>query len=138
MPKGHEGLVFMTALAVNNSGTGVGFLEGCPHLFDPPDAAWPGILLGSGTEDYFDSGWYFNAGEFRLPVAGDTHLKMKGAPWWGINTSANVSEWSACEHLLFKLLVPSETLRRKRLHRPISRDGPATIFRRRACDLALR
>ena len=63
MPKGHEGLVFMTALAVNNSGTGVGFLEGCPHLFDPPDAAWPGILLGSGTEDYFDSGWYFNAGE---------------------------------------------------------------------------
>ena len=68
-----------------------------------------GILLGSGTEDYFDSGSYFNAGEFRLPVAGDTHLKMKGAPWWGINTSANVSEWSACEHLLFKLLVPSDS-----------------------------
>ena len=54
MPKGHEGLVFMTTLSVNNSGHGVGFLEGCPHMFDPPDQAWPGVLLGSGTEDYFD------------------------------------------------------------------------------------
>ena len=85
VPKGHEGLVFLNVLSVNNSGHGVGFLEGCPHLFDPPDQAWPGILLGSGTEDYFDSGWYFNAGEFRLPVAGETHM----------NQSKTAAEWSA-------------------------------------------
>ena len=85
VPKGHGGLVFMNTIAVNNSGHGVGFLEGCPHMFDPPDQAWPGILLGSGTEDYFDSGWYFNAGEFRLPVAGDTHMLQ----------NKSVAEWSA-------------------------------------------
>jgi hypothetical protein len=85
VPKGHEGLIFLNVLAVNNSGHGVSFLEGCPHMFDPPDQAWPGTLLGSGTEDYFDSGWYFNAGEFRLPVAGETHMKQ----------SKTVSEWSA-------------------------------------------
>ena len=85
VPKGHEGLIFLNVLAVNNSGHGVGFLEGCPHLFDPPDQAWPGILLGSGTEDYFDSGWYFNAGEFRLPVAGETHMVQ----------NSSKAEWSA-------------------------------------------
>ena len=85
VPKGHAGLVFLNTLAVNNSGHGVTFLEGCPHMFDPPDQAWPGVLLGSGTEDYFDSGWYFNAGEFRLPVAGETHNVQ----------NEKVSEWSA-------------------------------------------
>ena len=34
------------------------------------------MLLSTGTEDYFDSGWYFNAGEFRLPVSGETHNKQ--------------------------------------------------------------
>lgn len=38
------------------------------------------------SQDYFDSGWYFNAGEFRLPVSGMTHL---------VNQDKNVTEWSA-------------------------------------------
>ena len=53
--------MFLNTIAVNNSGNNsnnMGFLEGCPHMFDPPDAEWPGFLLGSGTEDYFDSGWF--------------------------------------------------------------------------------
>eukprot|EP01079_Euglenida_sp_SAG-EU17-18_P010357 gene10357-1876_t len=90
VPEGSKGFVFLVALSVNNSGhlhhpNPKGFLEGCPHMFDPPSQAWPGTLLGSGTEDYFDSGWYFNAGEFHLPVAGYTHILDKD----------DALEWSA-------------------------------------------
>ena len=64
---------------------GLNFLEGCYHMYDPPTQAFPGTLLSTGTEDFFDSGWYFNAGEFRMPVSGFTHLK----------TGPSVTEWSA-------------------------------------------
>lgn len=47
---------------------------------------FPGTVLSTGTEDYFDSAWYFNAGEFRLPVSGFTHYETP------TNTSVN---WSA-------------------------------------------
>ena len=61
------------------------FLEGCLRLFDPPTQAWPGTLLATGTEDFYDSGWYFNAGGFEMPVSGMTHLI----------TEKNKTEWSA-------------------------------------------
>jgi hypothetical protein len=32
-------------------------------------------VLATGMEDHFDSGWYFDAGQFRLPTAGFTHLE---------------------------------------------------------------
>eukprot|EP00041_Stephanoeca_diplocostata_P013928 m.249343 g.249343 ORF g.249343 m.249343 type:complete len:445 (-) comp19517_c0_seq1:240-1574(-) len=86
VPKGFSGQHFMSALAVNNSGVGLNFLEGCYHMYDPADQAFPGTVLSTGTEDYFDSGWYFNAGEFHLPVSGMTHL---------VNQPKNVTEWSA-------------------------------------------
>eukprot|EP00051_Salpingoeca_urceolata_P017817 m.245747 g.245747 ORF g.245747 m.245747 type:complete len:470 (+) comp19054_c0_seq3:1593-3002(+) len=84
--KGTKGLHFMSALSVGNDGTGgLNFLEGCYHLYSPPEQAFPGTLLATGTEDYFDSGWYFNAGEFHLPVSGFTH----------INQNKTNTEWSA-------------------------------------------
>ena len=86
VPKGKQGQVFMSALAVDNDGTGgLNFLEGCYHMYDPVDEAYPGTLLATGTEDFFDSGWYFNAGEFRSPVSGFTHLV----------STKNKTEWSA-------------------------------------------
>jgi hypothetical protein len=77
----------MSTLAVNNSGKaagGLNFLEGCYHMYDPPTQPFPGTVLATGTEDYFDSGWYFNAGEFRMPVSGFTHMKQE----------EKVTEWS--------------------------------------------
>ena len=47
-------------------------MEGCFHLFRG-DEAWPGLLLSTGMEDYFDSAFYFNGGAFHAPVAGLTH-----------------------------------------------------------------
>ena len=63
-----------------------GSLEGCYHWYDPPDVPFPGsALLSTGTEDFFDSGWYFNAGRFEMPSSGFTHLRA----------TENVTEWSA-------------------------------------------
>ena len=49
-------------------------LEGCLHQYTAGQE-FPGTVLSSGTEDFFDSGWYFSAGQFRLPVSGLTHLE---------------------------------------------------------------
>jgi len=82
VPSGTKGVHFMHTLAV--AGDNMNFLEGCYHMYSPPDQEFPGTLLSTGTEDYFDSAWYFNAGEFHLPVSGFTHL----------NTTVGV-QWSA-------------------------------------------
>jgi len=71
VPKG-SGLFFMHTLYVQS--TNLNCLEGCYHAYTPYNQGFPGTVVSTGTEDYFDSGWYFNAGEFRLPVSGMTHL----------------------------------------------------------------
>jgi hypothetical protein len=48
------------------------FMEGCFRAFVGADED-PPIFLSSGTEDYFNSANYFNAGEFRLPNSGLTY-----------------------------------------------------------------
>lgn len=78
------------------------FLEGCVHAYTPYNQSYPGTLLGTGTgsniicrkpaaifidcsyflEDYFDSGWYFDAGEFYMPVSGMTHLDQTAGVTW--------------------------------------------------------
>eukprot|EP00048_Salpingoeca_helianthica_P005713 m.90857 g.90857 ORF g.90857 m.90857 type:complete len:428 (-) comp13709_c0_seq2:45-1328(-) len=77
------GMHFMSTLAVTSGN--LNFLEGCYRAYTPPSTTFPGIVLSTGTEDYFDSAWYFNAGEFRLPVSGFTHLK----------SNSSYVEWSA-------------------------------------------
>ena len=49
-------------------------LEACYHLHSPYSEPWPGRLLSSVTEDFFDSAYYFNAGQFHLLVSGFTHI----------------------------------------------------------------
>lgn len=53
-----SGLLFMHTLAVQSGN--LNFLEGCYHSYSPYNQEFPGTVLGTGTEDYFDSGWYFN------------------------------------------------------------------------------
>jgi hypothetical protein len=82
IPSG-KGLFFMHTLAVKSGN--LNFLEGCYHLFSPYSQPFPGTLLSTGTEDYFDSAWYFNGGQFWLPVSGFTHIANVGS----------AVEWSA-------------------------------------------
>lgn len=48
-------------------------MEGCFHYYDDKRTEFPGMLLSTGMEDYFDSAFYFNGGEFHYPVSGNTH-----------------------------------------------------------------
>ena len=59
-------------------------MEGCFHLYDDQHSDWPGMLMSTGMEDYFDSAFYFNGGDFHAPVSGSTHQVQTG----------NRTEWS--------------------------------------------
>ena len=68
----------------------LGFLEGCFHLITPfkrpgsapseakcgVGAGFPGIVLSTGMEDYYDSAYYFSAGMFQLPISGITQDRL--------------------------------------------------------------
>jgi len=76
-----SGLFFMHTLAVQSGN--LNFLEGCYHAYTPFTQSFPGTVLSTGTEDYFDSAWYFDGGKFWLPVSGFTHLEFsnKSVTW---------------------------------------------------------
>ena len=71
VPSG-SGLLFSHTLAVTSGN--LNFLEGCYHAYTPHSALFPGLTVSTGTEDYFDSAFYFNAGQFRQENAGLTHM----------------------------------------------------------------
>lgn len=82
IPQGN-GMLFQHTLSVSSGN--LNFLEACYHAFTPYNQSWPGILLSTGTEDYYDSAYYFDGGQFEFPVSGFTHLDQ---------SSGNVT-WSA-------------------------------------------
>ena len=75
-----NGAVLMTVLAVQAAGR-YEFLEGCMRAYDNTSSdPW---LLSSGTEDYFLGTFYFDKGQYFLPLAGVTSLcpqPKDGAP----------------------------------------------------------
>lgn len=44
------------------------------HAYAPAGTPYPGSLMATGTEDFFDSAYYFAAGPFRQTNAGLTHI----------------------------------------------------------------
>jgi hypothetical protein len=83
IPTGH-GLLVSHTLAVNSGN--LNFLEGCYHAYVQYDVPFPGIIVSTGTEDYYDSAYYFNAGQFHFEEAGYTHYR---------NVENAGLEWSA-------------------------------------------
>jgi hypothetical protein len=81
---GGEGLLLSHALAVNSGNKN--FLEGCYHAYPDRNQPFPGVIVSTGTEDYFDSAFYFDGGQFHFEVSGYTHFRQVS------NTSL---EWSA-------------------------------------------
>ena len=61
LPRGYAGLLYMTTLATQTTPAGNNYIEGCWHLFPSANATWPGVVLGTGVEDYFDSAYWFCA-----------------------------------------------------------------------------
>lgn len=67
-----NGALLMVSLAVRAPSGSFAFLEGCVRGHDNASAApW---LLSSGTEDYFLGTFYFDKGQYFLPLAGVTSL----------------------------------------------------------------
>lgn len=68
-----EGHFCGTALFMQNRrGRGFGFLEGDENIF--LDSEEKPSIIGTGTEDYFSSGWYFDRGLYSAPYHGVTIL----------------------------------------------------------------
>ncbi len=65
--KGRGQFVGMT-LNMQSYDGGLSFLEGDEMIF--VDGESTPSIRGTGTEDYFNSGWYFNQGEFSAPYHG--------------------------------------------------------------------
>jgi len=68
---GSSGVLFFHTLSAQSAN--LNFLEGCYHAYNPRDAPFPGLTVSTGTEDYFVSAFYFNAGEFHGSMSGFTH-----------------------------------------------------------------
>eukprot|EP00042_Codosiga_hollandica_P029172 m.158762 g.158762 ORF g.158762 m.158762 type:complete len:435 (-) comp53003_c0_seq2:32-1336(-) len=79
VPSG-PGFHFFSTLAVQSGN--LNFLEGCYHAYTPFNQSYPGTIMSTGTEDYFDSAYYFDAGQFYFPVSGFTHLDQTDGITW--------------------------------------------------------
>ena len=84
LPTGTKGMLFMTAFQIQST-LNFNFMEGCFHYYDEERKDFPGMLLSTGMEDYFDSAFYFDGGNFHAPVAGNSHktLDASGSRWSG-------------------------------------------------------
>eukprot|EP00729_Bicosta_minor_P014373 gene14373-20223_t len=84
------------------------YLEGCFHLITPYTTPlrnfgvannFPGVVLSTGMEDYYDSSFYFHAGTFQLSASGVTHMCSGGTahstPHPACGGGKALSEWSA-------------------------------------------
>ena len=72
-----SGLLFAHVLQAES--TNLNFLEGCYHAYTPYIASFPGLLLSTGTEDYFSSADYFDGGVYHFDHAGLTHLTVNSS-----------------------------------------------------------
>lgn len=61
LPRGFAGLLHLVTLAPVTSPAGNNYIEGCWHLYTDSEKQWPGIVMGTGTEDFFDSSYWFCA-----------------------------------------------------------------------------
>jgi len=77
VPEG-DGMVFMTTLSVETmpyggDQAGSGYIEGCTQFYSSANEPYPGLVVGTGVEDYFDSSYYFGADAGRFGPT--THLQ---------------------------------------------------------------
>ena len=70
-----QGFLLSHTLAV--SSISINFIEGCYHAYTEYNQPFPGEVISTGTEDYFDSAFTFDAGQFHFEVSGFTHFKKQ-------------------------------------------------------------
>ena len=72
-----QGAVLGTMIDFTSADRGsLNSLEGCWHVYGFPKIdPYPGLVLGTGGEDYPESAFYFNAGLYRGPTSGLTVMQ---------------------------------------------------------------
>ncbi|CAF1081639.1 unnamed protein product [Rotaria sordida] len=63
-----QGFLLSHTLAVSSAS--INFIEGCYHAYTEYDQPFPGEGISTGTEDYFDSAFTFDAGQFHFEISG--------------------------------------------------------------------
>jgi len=66
------GMMWMMDMSVESQN--LNFMEGCFHIYDNKVKDFPGQLISTGMEDYFQSAFYFDAGVFASENVGAVHL----------------------------------------------------------------
>jgi len=89
LPSG-AGLVYMLTIAA--SSRSYNFWEGCYRMFTPYSEPFPGTVLSTGMEDFFDSAYGFAAGPYRFQTSGCTHRVVSEADADGLH-AASVSAY---------------------------------------------
>ena len=69
---GH-GLLFSHVLAIMSGN--LNFPEGCYHACTKYEQEFPGLIVSTGIEDYFNSAFYFNAEHYHSEVSDCTHYR---------------------------------------------------------------
>merc|ERR1711907_463993 len=82
LPAGVQGMIFLTSWAVQatpagGAAAGGGYIEGGWNFFRQANESYPGLVVGTGVEDYFDSGYYFGA-DSGAPVGTTFHTQLNG------------------------------------------------------------
>lgn len=84
--RGQGHFVGVALFMQNRRGKGLGFLEGDEMVY--VDGEEKPSIIGTGTEDYFSSGWYFDRGLYSAPYHGvnilDTKMGRVSAYRWHI------------------------------------------------------
>jgi len=61
LPVGYAGLIYLTSFVTTTTPAGNDYIEGCWHLYTYAEQDFPGVVMGTGVEDYFDSAYWFCA-----------------------------------------------------------------------------
>ena len=94
---GYGALIIANMISLSTSPPANNYIEGCWHLYPNGNVTFPGMVIGTGFEDYFSSAYWFGAASgfpngllYTHPSAGLTHFS-RSAP----NGDNNVEELSA-------------------------------------------
>lgn len=86
LPAGQTGMVFQASLGVEarpvgGPAQGGDYIEGCWQFYGTNTTAFPGLVVGTGVEDYFDSAYYFGVDtDLQRPLLYSTPLS--GLPYF--------------------------------------------------------
>lgn len=106
---GYAGLMLQSTMAIQTVPAANNYIEGCWHLFNSGNTSFPGTIVGTGFEDFYDSAYWFGAASgypntgvpFQHPSSGLLHFSRGAAGQGGPNNTEQLSMYRLFEHEVF-------------------------------------